>query len=191
MYLEVWCPVRVEIPKYNCLQPFIWSKEWTDLSSSSVSFAPRCSKVSLLAQKPTWTCDWRVAYVCRKLHLWIWMGPDFYEALETREIMIIDFVSSAPHIFLWKDIMFGWTMAECHGCEPESGSRGGGVWPWMVSSSLECREDQFLLMRLHFRWSVTVGSAVKPQSLLGAAKKSMGGPPRNSWELGFLCAFLI
>ena len=57
------------------------------------------------------------------------MGPDFYEALETREIMIIDFVSSAPHIFLWKDIMLGCPMAECHGCEPESGSRGGGVWP--------------------------------------------------------------
>ena len=99
--------------------------------------------------------------------------------------MLMDFVSSTPYIFLWKDIMLGWTMTECHGCEPESGSRGGGVWPWMVSSSLECREDQCLLMRLYFRWSVTGGSAVKPQSLLGAAKRSMGGPPRNSWELGF------
>ena len=55
------------------------------------------------------------------------MGPDFYEALETRKIMIIDFVSSAPHIFLWNDIMFGWTLAEFHGCEPELGLQGRGV----------------------------------------------------------------
>ena len=112
------------------LTTFYGVKNFTDLSSPSVSFAPRCSRVSLHAQKTTWTCDWRVSRqrlpgaLTRPLDL---DGPKFEAMGSRREMMLMDFVSSAPHIFLWKDIMFGWTMTECHGCEPELGSQGGGV----------------------------------------------------------------